>query len=165
MARLVCSLGLLTVVATAHPPRALAQADEIVEAALEAGVDEQALRGAVNTTGVPPRTYLRSVGELAPEPLADAGRARPAATAPPLPAALTARVKCIEAKESGGANVSNARGSGASGVLQYMPGTFAAHAAEMGHPEWSPWNPEQARAVAAHDLAMGRRAQWTVSGC
>lgn len=75
------------------------------------------------------------------------------------------RVECIELKESGGANVANFHGSGAVGVLQYMPGTFFAHAAEMGHWDWSPWTPWQARLVAAHDLALGRRSQWTVGGC
>lgn len=75
------------------------------------------------------------------------------------------RVACIEAKESGGANVWNRTGSGAGGVLQYMPSTFARGAAEMGHSEYSLWVPWQARLVAAHDLAMGRRRQWTVSGC
>jgi hypothetical protein len=75
------------------------------------------------------------------------------------------RVACIEAKESGGANVWNRGGSGAGGVLQYFPSTFRRGALEMGHPEWSLWVPWQARLVAAHDLAMGRRRQWTVSGC
>lgn len=84
---------------------------------------------------------------------------------PVFPAAVMARVACIESKESGGANVPNRQGSGAGGVMQYMAGTFAAHAAEMGHPEWSRWNPEQARLVAAHDLLLGRRRQWTVLGC
>ena len=84
---------------------------------------------------------------------------------PAYSASIWARVACIEAKESGGANVSNRRGSGAGGVMQYMPSTFARGAAEMGHPEWSLWNPAQARAVAAHDLALGRRGQWTVGGC
>jgi hypothetical protein len=78
---------------------------------------------------------------------------------------VNSRVYCIEMKESGGANVANRSGSGASGVMQYLPGTFYAHAAEMGHFDWSPWVPWQAESVAAHDLALGRRAQWTVSGC
>jgi hypothetical protein len=75
------------------------------------------------------------------------------------------RVACIEAKESGGANVWNRGGSGAGGVLQYFPATFRRGALEMGHPEYSLWVPWQARLVAAHDLAMGRRRQWVVSGC
>ena len=75
------------------------------------------------------------------------------------------RVACIEQKESGGANVWNRGGSGAGGVLQYFPSTFRRGALEMGHPEYSLWVPWQARLVAAHDLAMGRRRQWVVSGC
>jgi hypothetical protein len=121
---------------------------DVTEAAAVAQVDPVDLAGAVASTGADPYTYLRSVGEL-----------------PPLPNSVNPRVACIEARESGGANVANRRGSGAVGVLQYMPSTFFAHAAEMGHFDWSPWSPEQARAVAAHDLALGRRAQWTVSGC
>ena len=74
----------------------------------------------------------------------------PATHAPSAPAqSVSARVACIEAKESRGLNVPNARGSGAGGVMQYMPSTFARGAREMGHPEWNLWNPEQARAVAA----------------
>ena len=128
----------------------------VLEAAEAAHVDPVQLAGAVNSTGVDPWVYLRGVGELpAPAVL----------PAPPVPAASSSRVACIEARESGGANVANRRGSGAVGVMQYLPSTFAAHAREMGHPEWSPWSPEQARAVAARDLALGRRAQWTVGGC
>lgn len=94
--------------------------------------------------------------------MADAERPEPL---PTFAATVMARVACIEAKESGGANVPNHQGSGAGGVMQYMESTFRAHAAELGHPEWSRWVPEQARLVAAHDLLLGRRAQWTVSGC
>jgi hypothetical protein len=130
-----------------------AEADPVEAAAAEAGVDSQDLRGAVNTLQIDPRVYLRSEGLLE--------RAPPA----PVSAPVNARVECIIAKESGGANIANRRGSGAVGVAQYMPSTFGAHAAEMGHPEYSPWNPAEARAVAAHDLALGRRGQWTVGGC
>jgi hypothetical protein len=126
--------------------------DDIEAAAAEAGVDPTELRGALNTTQMAAPEYLIAVGHLEPP-------------VPPVAAALRARVACIEAKESGGANVWNRSGSGAGGVLQYMPGTFARGAREMGHPEWSLWNPDQARAVAAHDLALGRRGQWTVGGC
>jgi hypothetical protein len=132
---------------------------DVETAAAEAGVDVVDLQGAVNTVGVDPYTYLRSVGALPPLPVP-----REPAIPPPV-VAYNARVECIISKESGGANVANSRGSGAVGVAQYMPSTFAAHAREMGHPDWSPWNPAQARAVAAHDLALGRRAQWTVGGC
>ena len=132
---------------------------EVNDAALAAHVEPAALQGALNSlksAGLSddPYTYLRSTGELPPlrEPVT-----------PPPP--VTARVQCIENKESGGANVANAHGSGAGGVLQYMEFTFQAHAQEMGHSDWSRWNPDQARAVAAHDLALGRRSQWSVSGC
>ena len=127
--------------------------DDVQSLADQAGVDVMDLRGAVNSTGLDPRTYLVMVGELTVTPLV------------PNSSAIIARVACIEAKESGGANVWNRRGSGAGGVMQYLPGTFARGAREMGHPEWSLWNPDQARAVAAHDLLLGRRAQWAVGGC
>lgn len=141
--------------------------EETVVLAASVGVDPVALQGAVNSTGVAPAAYLASEGLLDP-PATHAQPSRPP-SAPSSPAAPTSgvssRVECIIAKESQGRNIANARGSGAAGVAQYMPSTFAAHAAEMGHPEWSPWNPAQARAVAAHDLALGRRAQWSVGGC
>jgi hypothetical protein len=79
--------------------------------------------------------------------------------------AVWMRVECIEQKESRGRNIANLQGSGAVGVMQYMPRTFYAHALEMGHEDWSAWEPDQARSVAAHDLMLGRRRQWTVSGC
>lgn len=155
MARLVVATALVTVLLSS-PRQVGAQEleDDVAALASEAGVDELELLGAANTTQLTPRQYLAAVSEYPKRPppvLASAG--------------LAARVACLESRESGGANVANARGSGAGGVLQYMEPTFRAHAAEMGHPEWSRWVPEQARAVAAHDLSMGRRAQWTVSGC
>lgn len=126
--------------------------ENVLSVADEAGIDPIDLLGATLTTGFEPRTYVcLADGLLCPEPV--------------YVPKVSARVECIIAKESGGANVANRRGSGAVGVAQYMPSTFAAHAREMGHPEWSPWNPNQARAVAEHDLALGRRSQWAVSGC
>lgn len=86
------------------------------------------------------------------------------------PAVQDWRVSCIEARESGGANVWRGNtapvyGDKPAGVLQYFESTFRPHAAEMGHPEYSRWVPWQARLVAEHDLDMGRRWQWTVGGC
>lgn len=160
MARLVVATALVSVLLS-HPRAVAAEdllaEDDVAALAIEAGVDEVELLGAADTTRLSPRQYLAAVGEY-PQ--------RPPPTLPVLLApSVAARVACIEGKESGGANVPNSRGSGAGGVLQYMESTFRAHAAEMGHPEWSRWVPEQARAVAAHDLSMGRRAQWTVPGC
>jgi hypothetical protein len=138
-------------------------AADVEELANEVGLEPILLQGAVNSVKTPPRTYLQHEGLL--EPPAPTPARSPAGAVPVAPASVMNRVACIEAKESGGANVANARGSGAGGVMQYMDSTFAAHAREMGHPEWSKWNPVQARAVAAHDLQMGRRAQWDVGGC
>jgi hypothetical protein len=141
--------------------------EETTVLAASVGLDPVQLQGAVNTTGASPVAYLAHEGLLDPP----ATHARPslppsASSSPPPPTSgVSSRVACIEAKESQGLNVANRRGSGAVGVLQFMPSTFAAHAAEMGHTDWSPWNATQARAVAAHDLALGRRSQWTVSGC
>jgi hypothetical protein len=137
---------------------------DVQQAAKAAGVDPVLLAGAANTVGVDPWVYARSEG-LLESAVTEKSRPPVVAASPPALPAVSARVACLEAKESGGANVANRRGSGAVGVLQFMPSTFAAHAAEMGHPEYSPWNPAQARAVAAHDLALGRRGQWTVGGC
>jgi len=148
---LACGFLLATGVLASHADDVSA---EVSQAAAAAHVDPVDLAGAVNSVGVDPYVYLRGTGELPPLP-----------TSTDRPSPVSGRVACIEAKESQGRNIANERGSGAVGVLQYMPGTFAAHAAEMGHPEWSPWSPPQARAVAAHDLALGRRAQWSVGGC
>ena len=148
---------------------AVAPDEETTVLAASVGVDPVALQGAVNSTGSSPVAYLAHEGLIQLDPPAThAQPSRPpsAAASPPAPASgVSSRVACIEAKESQGRNIANTRASGAGGVMQYMPTTFAAHAAEMGHPEWSLWNPTQARAVAAHDLALGRRAQWTVGGC
>jgi hypothetical protein len=146
---------------------AVAPDEETTLLAASVGLDPVELQGAVNTTGASAVAYLAHEGLLDP-PATHAGPSLPP-SAPSSPAAPTSgvspRVACIEQAESQGRNIANARGSGAGGVLQYMPSTFAAHAREMGHPEYSLWNPAQARAVAAHDLALGRRSQWTVSGC
>ena len=150
-------LGTAVMVSHADPASADVQA-----AAEQANVQPSDLLAAMDSTGIAnPFVYLRAVGELSPLAVPPS---RPASS-PTAPAVANSRVECIIAKESGGANVANSRGSGAVGVAQYLPSTFAAHAREMGHPEWSPWVPAQARAVAAHDLALGRRAQWTVGGC
>jgi hypothetical protein len=75
------------------------------------------------------------------------------------------QVECIIAKESGGRDVMNRQGSGATGPGQYMPSTWRAHTLEMGMPWLSIHSLADVRLVAAHDLALGRRRQWTVVGC
>src|SRR3954468_21598392 len=141
----------------------LARADEIpqnvITVADEAGVDPLDLLGAVNPTHMQPEAYLcLTDGIMCPQA--------------PVVTAASPRVACIEAKESGGANIANRQGSGAGGALQYMESTFRAHAAEMAREtgdlsinSWSRWIPSQARALAAWDLSKGRRSQWTVAGC
>jgi hypothetical protein len=149
------TVALVMVLTTATTAYADPSTDDVGQAAFEADVDVLDLQGAVNSTGLPPRKYLCVVdGLLCP----------PAPVLPPV-SPYAGQRKCIEGKESGFANVPNARGSGAVGVMQYMPSTFAAHAREMGHSDWSPWVPWQAEAVAEWDLAHRRRAQWTVGGC
>lgn len=149
MAVLAAALYAITALSPSPDPQA------VREAASDARVDEQDLLGALLTVGEhDPREYLYATGELV----------RPYVP-PDYPAAIMARVACIERKESGGANVPNHSGSGAGGVMQFMESTFRRSAAEMGHPEYSRWVPWQARLVAAHDLMRGRRAQWTVGGC
>ena len=157
--------ALLLVVSAAVDPPVEPEPSTVAAAALEANVDERDLLGALLTIGEPnPRVYLYRAGELEPPPfvVTQPASSKPSSSAPP---GVLSRVACIEAKESGGANVANRGGSGASGVLQYMETTFARGAREIGHPEYSRWVPWQARIVAAHDLEMGRRSQWTVQGC
>ncbi len=163
MARLTVGIvfGLVVGVVAGAAAGLHAESDDTTALAAEVGIDEQDLRAAADTVGVSPRNYLEGEGVLSPQHASQAGAVVAAAAS----ASILARVKCIELKESGGANVANARGSGAGGVMQYMPSTFRRAALELGHPEWSLWNPDQARAAAAHDLLMGRRAQWTVGGC
>jgi hypothetical protein len=122
---------------------------------------EEDLGAVVDVTGVDGSSQAEESADAEPDLTVEDRRVQ----LPARPGSVWSRVACIEAKESGGANVWNRHGSGAGGVMQYMPGTFARSARELGHPEWSLWVPWQAREVAAHDLMMGRRAQWTVSGC
>jgi hypothetical protein len=82
----------------------------------------------------------------------------------PLPA-LNPRVECIIARESGGRDVMNRQGSGATGPGQYMPATWRAHTVEMGEPWLNIHSLADVRRVAAYDLSMGRRRQWSVGGC
>jgi hypothetical protein len=82
-----------------------------------------------------------------------------------VPVVLNARVECIIGKESGWRDVMNRQGSGATGPGQYMPGTWRAHTLEMGEPWLNIHSLADVRRVAAYDLAMGRRRQWSISGC
>jgi hypothetical protein len=136
---------------------------DIQTAAVAAGVDPQDLAGAVASTGLDPWVYLRSVGELE-------HAASTPALPPPISGAL-ARADCIIARESGGLDVPNARGSGAQGPGQYMGPTWttdvALYRAATGYS--GPLNLHvlaDVRRVMAYVLTLpGKRAQWTVGGC
>lgn len=80
-------------------------------------------------------------------------------------ATVDPRVECLIAKESGGLDVPNRQGSGATGPGQYFPSTWRAHTLEMGMPWLSIHSLPDVRQVMTFDLAMGRRRQWTVGGC
>jgi hypothetical protein len=121
-------------------------------ATVDPPLDPWDLQGALNTTGFDAQTYLERIGLWSP------------------PVPFNPQLACIEAKESGGANVWRDHtpprfGDKPAGVLQYFDRTFAVGASELGHPEWSRWNPDQARIVGDHDLRLGRRSQWSVTGC
>lgn len=102
MAALVGALALLAV-AAAEPIETIAQ---------EAGVDVTDLQGAVNTTGLEPRKYLQSVGEL------------PLPFVPPSPTygVWDRLAQC----ESGGKWTTNT-GNGYYGGLQFLVGTWRAN--------------------------------------
>jgi hypothetical protein len=90
--------------------------------------------------------------------------------APPISGAV-ARADCIISKESGGADVPNRQGSGASGPGQYFPGTWAAHVSlyrsETGYAgSLNMHNLSDVRRVMSYVLTIpGYRSAWTVGGC
>lgn len=51
--------------------------------------------------------------------------------------------------------------SGASGLFQFMPRTFAANAARVGIKNQDIWNPSQQIEVAAFMFSIGQAVQWT----
>ncbi len=90
----------------------ISHASDVDDAAAEAGVNAEDLRGAVNTTGLEPRAYLIGVGELA----------RPLPPAPPIRPVWDLLAQC----ESGG-NWHNASNPVYKGGLQFDAGTWARH--------------------------------------
>lgn len=59
-----------------------------------------------------------------------------------------------------GLNASAYNASGASGLFQFMPGTFYSYARQIG--EWrSLWNPAAAANVAAYMFSRGQAYQWS----
>jgi len=141
--------------------------DEVALVAAEAGVSPTDLRGAVNTLGVAARAYMESVGELVP-PLPPADKAGAASISPPGAASVSTppqasgfdrRIECLIRYESGGnPNAYNER-SHASGLLQFLPSTWAG--TPQGRAGLSVFNPQAARAAAAWMLTQGRAREWT----
>jgi Transglycosylase SLT domain len=149
---LVCGLVLGTAVIIGHADDVQAS---VAEAAKAANVDPVELQGAVNVLeahGMPsdPYGYLRSVGELPPltpprEPVV-------------LPAgAYSARVECIIRHESSGVPTAHNR-SGASGLGQFLPGTWAS--TPQGKAGYSVFNPEANRAAIAWMVNVGRAKEF-----
>jgi hypothetical protein len=132
--------------------------EEIVALALEASVDPQDLEAAAATVGVTPRTYAYGTGLLAPP-------------VPPIVGAV-ARADCLIQKESGGRDVPNRQGSGATGPGQYMPSTWTRHTAlyrqATGYSgPLSLHSLQDVRRVMAWILMAipSTRREWAVAGC
>jgi hypothetical protein len=115
---------------------------EVLEAAAAAHVDPVDLAGAVNTTGMDPFVYLRQVHELPDLPA---------------PAPVNPRMECIIRVESRGDP--NARNrSGASGLGQFLPGTWAS--TPQGRAGLSVFNPAANRAAIQYMLDAGRAREF-----
>jgi soluble lytic murein transglycosylase-like protein len=145
MARLILTVALLTM--THRTALAASDSDpEIIAVADEAGVEAVSLAGAVNTTGLPPRTYLEKVGELAP----------------PVPV-LSPRLACIARVESrDDPNATNPR-SGAAGLFQFLWSTW--RTTPQGRAGQSPYDPVAATAAAEWMIGQGRINEWiAISG-
>jgi len=145
-------LGLARPVAAADP-----DPDDVVALADEAGVDQVDLLGAANATGLSPRSYLYAVGELE--------RPRPLILpppAPPLNAAIEARLDCIQAYESRGYAGAVNRSSGASGLFQFLPSTW--RTTPQGRAGLSPFDAVAARNAARWMLNQGRAREWVPVG-
>jgi hypothetical protein len=134
---LVCGLVLGTAVLVGHADDVQA---EVAAAAAVAHVDPVDLAGAVASTGVDPYTYLRSTGEL-----------------PPLPSQVSPRVACIIRVESRGDPTAHNR-SGASGLGQFLPGTWAS--TPQGRAGLSVYNPDANRAAINWMLSVGRASEF-----
>ena len=153
-------IGTATLVSRAEDlDRAVSQ--DTIAAANEAGVRLVDLLGAVNTTGLPGRAYLISVGELAsPAAVAQAGVAPPSpAGATPVSSSVDRLVDCLAWHESRGFAGAYNRRSGASGLLQFLPSTFAT--TPQGKAGLSVFDPAAARAAAKWMIGQGRLREWS----
>jgi len=125
---------------------------EVDAAADQAGVDPTDLRGASASTGLPPYTYLATVGEL------PAFLRPPPPPAPPLNAAIERRLDCIQSYESHGFAGAYNRSSGASGPFQFLPSTW--RGTPQGRAGLSVFDPVAARNAARWMLSQGRAREW-----
>lgn len=133
----LASAAVLTIVA-AHPARASSDVEAV---ATEAGVDPQQLAEASAVTGLPPRTYLEEVGELAR----------------PLPK-VSGRLQCIARVESHNDPNATNRWSGAAGLYQFLPSTWSS--TPQGRAGRSPYDPEAATEAAQWMIDVGRIREW-----
>jgi soluble lytic murein transglycosylase-like protein len=143
MARLLLATALLSIV-SAHP--VAASSEETAAVADEAGVSQTDLAGAMSSTGLPARTYLEGVGELA----------RPV---PP----SSARAECIIRVESrGNPNARNPQ-SGAAGLGQFLASTW--RTTPQGRAGMSVYDAAANRAAVNWMLQVGRAREFVaVSG-
>lgn len=128
-------------------------AADVLEAAATAHVDPIALQGAVNTTGADPWVYLRGVGELPP------------LISQSYTSQSNPRVACIIARESHG-NPRAYNRSGASGLGQFLPGTWAS--TPQGRAGLSVWDPVANTAAINWMLSVGRAREFvavSAGGC
>jgi hypothetical protein len=140
-------IGTATLVSHAEDlDRAVSQ--DTIAAATEAGVRLVDLLGAISTTGVPGRAYLISVGELAP-PVAVTPASFP----------VDRLVECLAWHESRGFAGAYNRSSGASGLLQFLPGTWMT--TPQGKAGLSVFDPSAARAAAKWMIGQGRLHEWS----
>lgn len=121
---------------------------DTIVAANEAGVSLTNLLGAMAATGLPARPYLEMTGELS----------RPSALPPPRDA-LDTLVDCLVWHESRGFAGAYNRRSGASGLLQFLPSTFAT--TPQGKAGLSVFDPAAARAAAKWMIGQGRLREWS----
>lgn len=152
---LVCGLVLGTAVLVGHADPAEA---EVVAAAHQAGVEVEDLRGAVNSTGLDPFTYLRAVGEL--PPLIPPKPAPP----PPVLVASSPLAECLIRAESRGNPYAVNPRSGASGLGQFLPSTWAT--TPQGKAGLSVFDAAANRAAVNWMIQVGRAREFsTLGGC
>jgi len=160
---LACGLVIGTMVIVSHA----ADPDpgpQIAHAAELAGVDKTDLEGALHSTGFTnPIAYLRSVGELEnPPSLPPPVRVSPASA--PVAVSSSPVAECIIRAEShGNPGAVNPR-SGAAGLGQFLPTTWAS--TPQGRAGLSVFDPVANRAAVNWMLSVGRGAEFvTIWGC